>query len=69
MKKLTAILGSLALLAAVSTSMLVTGCKHTDSDERSEHMTKYTCKMHPEVMQDTSGTCPKCGMKLTKVRE
>ena len=24
----------------------------------------YTCPMHPEVQQDTPGTCPKCGMQL-----
>src|SRR5262249_15130891 len=25
---------------------------------------KYTCPMHPEVQQETPGTCPKCGMAL-----
>lgn len=25
---------------------------------------KYTCPMHPEVIQDTPGNCPKCGMAL-----
>jgi P-type Cu+ transporter len=25
---------------------------------------KYTCPMHPEVVQDSPGTCPKCGMAL-----
>ena len=24
----------------------------------------YTCPMHPEVISDTPGKCPKCGMKL-----
>src|SRR5487761_2726511 len=24
---------------------------------------QYTCPMHPEVVQDTPGNCPKCGMK------
>ena len=24
----------------------------------------YTCPMHPEVMQDKPGKCPKCGMNL-----
>lgn len=26
--------------------------------------TEYTCTMHPEVIQDEPGTCPKCGMEL-----
>ena len=26
--------------------------------------TKYTCPMHPEVIADQPGRCPKCGMKL-----
>lgn len=26
--------------------------------------TTYTCPMHPEIRQQTGGTCPKCGMKL-----
>lgn len=25
---------------------------------------KYTCVMHPEVMLDQPGDCPKCGMAL-----
>src|SRR2546423_663174 len=25
---------------------------------------KYTCPMHPEVVQDGPGACPKCGMAL-----
>ena len=26
----------------------------------------YTCKMHPEVISDKPGKCPKCGMTLVK---
>src|SRR5580765_6825852 len=25
---------------------------------------KYTCPMHPEIVQDGPGSCPKCGMAL-----
>ena len=25
---------------------------------------KYTCSMHPEVVMNKPGKCPKCGMKL-----
>jgi hypothetical protein len=27
---------------------------------------KYTCEMHPEVIMDAPGDCPKCGMKLVE---
>ena len=26
--------------------------------------TKYTCPMHPEIIRDKAGSCPKCGMAL-----
>ncbi len=26
----------------------------------------YTCPMHPEVISDKPGKCPKCGMQLVK---
>jgi Cu+-exporting ATPase len=42
-------------------------CGHTASDAAAEPAppgTKYTCPMHPEIVQDGPGTCPKCGMAL-----
>ncbi len=29
---------------------------------------KYTCQMHPEVIMDAPGECPKCGMKLVEMK-
>lgn len=29
--------------------------------------TLYTCPMHPEIVQDKPGNCPKCGMNLVPV--
>jgi hypothetical protein len=29
---------------------------------------KYTCLMHPDVIKDAPGNCPKCGMKLVPVK-
>lgn len=26
----------------------------------------YTCPMHPEVVSDKEGSCPKCGMDLVE---
>lgn len=31
----------------------------------SPQATRYTCSMHPEVVSDKPGKCPKCGMNLT----
>jgi heavy metal-binding protein len=27
---------------------------------------QYTCSMHPDVVKDAPGDCPKCGMKLVE---
>jgi hypothetical protein len=29
---------------------------------------RYTCPMHPEVISDKPGKCPKCDMTLVKVK-
>lgn len=29
----------------------------------------YSCPMHPEIISDKPGTCPKCGMELVKVEK
>jgi P-type Cu2+ transporter len=34
-----------------------------------EHHQHYTCPMHPEVVKDTPGKCPKCGMDLVPVNK
>ena len=36
---------------------------HTEAKEESS-ATKYTCPMHPNVVQDGPGKCPVCGMDL-----
>ena len=37
---------------------------HHEHQSSSQGDTLYTCPMHPEVVQDHPGTCPKCGMTL-----
>jgi hypothetical protein len=37
----------------------------SQSDKEGE---RWTCPMHPEVVQSEPGKCPKCGMKLVPVR-
>lgn len=40
--------------------------KHKHSSKKENATTYYTCPMHPEVLTEKSGKCPKCGMKLIK---
>jgi hypothetical protein len=40
-----------------------------DYEQEHEKKQKYTCPMHPEVVANYPGNCPKCGMKLVPVDE
>ena len=53
MKTLTTLMGA-TMIAAM---LFASGCSKQSA-------TKYTCPMHPEVVQDGPGKCPKCGMDL-----
>ncbi len=33
-------------------------------NQNTEATKTYTCSMHPEVISDNPGKCPKCGMEL-----
>ncbi len=59
--------------SSANTAALTTCCNHekdpTESSSRSSIVkettaTKWTCPMHPEVISDKPGNCPKCGMTL-----
>ncbi len=50
-------------------TLLTPSCKNNHSHtEHSMELSKeiYTCTMHPEVVSDKPGKCPKCGMDLVK---
>jgi hypothetical protein len=68
---------SAALASAIALSISITaqvgaidlnrpGDKHKHEQEKKQ---KYTCLMHPEVISDHPGNCPKCGMKLVPLNE
>jgi membrane fusion protein, copper/silver efflux system len=58
-KRLSAVLT--LVLAATFLSMV--SCK---KPEESSSSTQYTCSMHPEVVQNGPGKCPKCNMDLVE---
>jgi hypothetical protein len=39
-----------------------------EAPSQKESTTSYTCPMHPEVVSDKPGRCPRCGMNLEKKR-
>ena len=59
-------LTTLAVMALGLAVFNVTGCKKSEHDESVPHAHQYTCPMHPEVVKDAPGDCPKCGMKLVE---
>lgn len=54
------------VLALGATALATTGCNKSAHEHSDGHSHQYTCPMHPEVIKDTAGDCPKCGMKLVE---
>ena len=66
---LVAVIGisGLALAGCSGSSQTDTSTQPTNEPaQKSEQAVRYTCSMHPEVLQDKPGDCPKCGMKLVE---
>jgi hypothetical protein len=75
----------LVLIAGAFSLLTITTAiaQHSDHDHDYEHppsqdygaaseqekKQKYTCPMHPEVVVDHPGNCPKCGMKLVPLKK
>lgn len=62
---LAVVIFSITGIAAIaSTFSNYTALKHNSSVADSTITKTYTCPMHPEVISDKPGQCPKCGMDL-----
>jgi hypothetical protein len=70
-KELLFLIASAAALVMTTTAI----AQHSGGEHYHEHeqekdkKQKYTCPMHPEVVLDHPGNCPKCGMKLIAATE
>ncbi len=78
MKKIHHVLSGASLLVLGLSSQAEAGCGAKSSCGMSHetaqqtagsqaNLIQYTCPMHPEVMSDKAGKCPKCGMTLKRV--
>lgn len=55
--------------AAAKDTAATTSTVATDTSKSMMASVKYTCKMHPEVISDTAGKCPKCGMDMVPMTD
>jgi Cu(I)/Ag(I) efflux system membrane fusion protein len=49
--------------------IITTGCTHSKQSVTTApaaNAIKYTCPMHPQILEDHPGSCPICGMTLVK---
>lgn len=58
----------MALIMAIAfvVGIGVSGCSKAETAPGLSGVKMYTCTMHPEVIKDAPGDCPKCGMKLVE---
>ena len=59
----------IAILLAAGTGSF--GQVSTTKPPTHKHVTtkaKYTCTMHPEIVRNKPGKCPKCGMPFVKMK-
>lgn len=59
-----------AFMLAANTGAFAQESTHKSSTHHHKMTTskKYTCTMHPEVVMNKPGKCPKCGMKLVVMK-
>ena len=63
-----AVLLVIGIMAGVAGTLLVS-CHSQSQTSAAQAAVKYTCPMHPTIVQDHPGDCPICGMKLVPMKE
>lgn len=68
MKKVTSIVFALILIGftVFSVAAQTKPASDTAKMKKVKIPAQYTCTMHPEVLSNKPGKCPKCGMTLVK---
>jgi Cu(I)/Ag(I) efflux system membrane fusion protein len=56
-------------LVSILVLLVLLSCKNKKKVAMQEPDVFYTCSMHPQIMQNTPGDCPICGMDLIKVEK
>ncbi len=66
MKKIILMAVALLFSATVFAARTTAASDTTKTQKVKPAKVQYTCTMHPEVISDKPGKCPKCGMTLVK---
>jgi Heavy metal binding domain len=66
MKQINWIMLALTALVLGAAIPAMTGCNKSEPATSGNAAVKYTCPMHPDVVRDAPGNCPKCSMKLVE---
>jgi len=66
MKRTLLVIGFTMLSVLMFNSCGNNSPKEKQSTTKEVAKVQYTCPMHPEVISDKPGNCPKCGMALVE---
>jgi hypothetical protein len=64
MKRILLIISLVLFAALIFNSCGNSQIKEKPASAKEVAKAQYTCPMHPEVVSDKPGNCPKCGMTL-----
>ncbi len=66
MKKILLFTGTIVSIFACNQSHQQSAYNQKDTISANKNSIKYTCPMHPEVVENKPGVCRKCGMDLVE---